>query len=170
MDHYYIIDPIPWNISVKHPELVADHFVVSHEGAKWLYPKIFNTETITPKKFHELKKKLDCNKIIILDRWTGEEIVSVIDHVNRSGISGLRGNTPFQEMPQFPDVSNVYTPFSGYRKATVMTVGPKRFPPVEKEKRVSEICGIVAPVWFYVGVSVKALCVPNQNTKYFSQP
>ena len=43
------------------------------------------------------------------DRIRGiEQDVLITDHVNRSGLFFLRGKTPHEGFPMFPDMSNVY--------------------------------------------------------------
>ena len=65
------------------------------------------------------------------------------------------GSKRIQELPMFPDMSNIYRPIEGLKKINVHTVGPERF---KKEplanQTTSEYIGLVSPLWHYVGVCV----------------
>ena len=103
------------------------------------------------------------------DRIRGiEQDVLITDHVNRSGLFFLRGKTPNEGFPMFPDMSNVYEKKSKLKKTTVQTLGPKRFKTTERQEGVvfSECCAITATLWHYVGVSVKCFGVlEKENIK-----
>ena len=96
------------------------------------------------------------------DRIRGtEQNVQIIDHVNRSGLFFLRGKTPIEDFPMFPDMSKIYKKTSKLKKITVQTLGPKRFKTTKTQEGVvfSECCAITATLWHYVGVSVKCFGV-----------
>ena len=164
---FYILNPAHWMIPVKGLAERSNHNIIDYKNKKWLWPETVDGASINPKNFDELKTSFNITEITILDRWTGDDICSVKDQVNRSGIVGLRGKTPYKNRPQFPDVSNIYSPIEGYKMTTIHTVGPERFLTVKPEDRVGELCGIVAPVWYYIGVKVRALCAPQKKTKEF---
>ena len=69
----------------------------------------------------------------------------------------LIGNTPFKNLPTFPDITSIYNKIKGYDQVVVHTVGPRRFKTFsEKNTLVSEIVGLVAPVWYYIGTKIFA--------------
>ena len=161
----YILNPTIWKIPNSGQKKQSNHNITDFKNKKWLWPEKANEVSINPQNFDELKTIFNITEITILDRWTGNDTRSVTDQVNRSGIVGLRGKTPYKNHPQFPDVSNIYSPVKEYKTITIHTVGPERFKSVKPDVDAGEICGIAAPVWYYIGVAVRALCVPREKTK-----
>ena len=91
-------------------------------------PDEFSPQSINPSNILKLKEKLNIESIFILDRikpQIGE--VCIVDHVNRSGINFLKGNTPQKGLPTFPDMSCVYNQIAKLKKVVVHTVGPTLF-------------------------------------------
>jgi len=148
--------------TIKHPQsyksktTLFDHFIYEKEKTIIIEPVKFHKKNINPSNFLNLKKKLNIKKILILDRTKPKfKKTSVVDHVNRSGFNFFIGSKRIQELPMFPDMSNIYTSIKGCKNIKVHTVGPKRF----KEEPLlnqttSEYIGLVSPLWHYVGVSV----------------
>lgn len=137
---------------------IDDHHIFKDNGFLYLWPEEFSSETISPKSLCHLKDKYFISEITIFDRIKGVyNNVSIKDHINRSGLNFLSGKTPFKKFPMFPDVSKIYQPIKGLNSITVHTVGPKRFRETSIKKVViSESVALVAPIWYYIGVSVKA--------------
>ena len=137
---------------------IDDHHIFKDNGFLYLWPEEFSSETISPKSLCHLKDKYFISEITIFDRIKGVyNNVSIKDHINRSGLNFLSGKTPFKKFPMFPDVSKIYQPIKGLNSITVHTVGPKRFRETSIKKVViSESVARVAPIWYYIGVCVKA--------------
>ena len=106
----------------------------------------------------------DKNKIFFFDQIKGKNApVSIIDHVNISGKSGLAGQTPFKSYPMFPDMSSIYRPSTTFQKKTVFTVGPKRFCKEPSSKKIiSEGAGIITPILNYIGGTITAFGIPKK--------
>ena len=88
----------------------------------------------------------------------------IIDHVNRSGVFHLKGNTPFKQRPMFPDMSYIYEKDLSLKNIIVQTLGYERFKKVELKERVfvSEAAAIIATIWHYVGVRVRGFAIPTK--------
>ena len=102
------------------------------------------------------KKKQDVETLIIIDRIINREgTIKIKGHINRSGTSFLRAETPHKERPTFPDMSKIYKNKFG---KTVITIGPERFVENNKQKTktISEALAPIAALWSYVGVSLQA--------------
>jgi hypothetical protein len=143
---------------------IAGHQVGQIKGRKTICPIKIDTETINPRKFVELKEKLNIDELLFIDQIIGtEKIIIISDHVNKTGQNYLRSNTPEGNRPTFPDMSKIYNTIEGFEKATVYTVGPERFNSigVEKNKIYSESIGLVAPIAHYVGIKVFAIGCNN---------
>ena len=97
---------------------------------------------------------------LLMITWSGQNLdkeTCIINHINRSGTNFLIGNTPFKNLPTFPDITSIYNKIKGYDQVVVHTVGSRRFKTFsEKNTLVSEIVGLVAPVWYYVGTKIFA--------------
>jgi len=99
------------------------------------------------------------------DRTFGiKEKSIIIDHVNRSGVFYLKGNTPHEQRPMFPDMSYIYEKDPPLKSIIVQTLGYSRFKKVKLEERVffSEAAAIIATIWHYVGVSVRGFAIPTK--------
>ena len=136
-------------------------------GGTYIKPIQFTNKSISPEQMLGLKEKYQIKKIIMFDRVGGtKNNVLITDHINRSGVSFLRGKTPHKKFPMFPDMSNVYTQDKKNKSQTVQTLGPKNYKKTPEEAGVvfSESAAITATVWRYVGVGVRCYgVVANSN-------
>ena len=142
--------------SYKSKSELFDHYICENEKTRIIVPITFHKNSINPVNFLRLKIKYKIKKIEILDRTKQSfEKASIVGHVNRSGFNFFIGSKRIQELPMFPDMSNIYQPIEGLKKINVHTVGPERF---KKEplanQTTSEYIGLVSPLWHYVGVCV----------------
>jgi hypothetical protein len=137
-----------------------EHRIANCKGRILVWPKQLDEKSINPGEMAELKTELKSERILIADRMKGNSgLVFIRDHVNRSGLSYLRGNTPFGNQPMFPDVSRIYLMPSNVPSVVIHTLGPVRFAEISQTEKTiwSEAAGIVAPVLFYVGLLVYAV-------------
>lgn len=148
-----------WSENIQKEGIVAGHEFGKLNGKRIIWPKKIDSATINPEKFSELKKHFNLKELLFIDRLIGtNKPVSIINHVNRSGQNFLRDKTPFNEYPQFPDMSKVYQKISGFDTVVVHTIGEKRFQSPPNEKVIwSELIGLIAPVAHYVGIKVSAI-------------
>ena len=108
-----------WKENIQIEGKIAGHEYGNLNGKKIVWPKKIKSETINPKNFIELKKQFNAKELLIVDRITGtDKIVSVMNHVNRSGQNFLREKTPEDEFPQFPDMSKIYNDVEDFEKRT----------------------------------------------------
>ena len=149
-----------WEKKIKPAGSTAGHNYGKLNNQTILWPERIDSKTINPKNFNELKMHYDLKELLFIDRLIGtNKPVSIINHVNRSGQNYLRSKTPFNEFPQFPDMSKIYHKISGLDTVVVHTIGEKRFqsPLNEEEVIWSEMVGLIAPVAHYVGLRVFAI-------------
>lgn len=128
----------------------------------YITPTRFNENTISPQNLMGLKYKYDIGLVYIFDRIVGAKRNALItDHINRSGVTFLRGKTPHKTMPMFPDLSTVYIKEKNIKGCVVQTLGPKKFnkPPNEAGVVFSEAAAITSTLWHYIGVRVKCFGV-----------
>jgi len=135
---------------------VFDHYIYKNEKTTIIVPVKFHKTSINPVNFLQLKIKHKIKEILILDRTKPNfKNASIVGHVNRSGFNFFIGSKRIQELPMFPDMSNIYKPIKGLEKINVHTVGPERFKKGSLLNQVtSEYIGLVSPLWHHVGVCV----------------
>jgi hypothetical protein len=160
MPLYLCVVTEEWQKKIVKKGSVAKHKFGEINNRTIIWPEKIDSETINPKNVNEIKKQFNLKELVFIDRLIGtNKPVSIINHVNRSGQNFLRSNTPFEEYPQFPDMSKIYNKISGLDAVVVHTIGEKRFqsPPSEEKTIWSETIGLIAPVAHYVGIKVFAI-------------
>ncbi len=136
---------------------LAGHNIVNYGEKKIIWPKKLDSNHVSPENFLVLKERIKIENILIVDRLKGvEKLVSIVGHINRSGMSFLRGKTPMKNAEQFPDMSNIYSKINGMPFAVVHTLGQERFskPPKNESCIWSEASGLISGVAHYVGMNV----------------
>ena len=163
---YLCVNPNIWNLEAGHSNVIQGHFEGIINGKKVIWPKRICIECCNPKNVERLKSNIHDNKVLIIDRTKNNtETISIDGHVNRSGDSYLIGNTPYNELSQFPDVTHLYKELEQNQKRVVHTLGPERFEKPINDTTViwSEAVGLVAPLFYYVGIDVFAAGVSNNK-------
>ena len=163
--HYYNNHLSKFNIDQKLDLKFFNHNVGIKNNDVFIVPNQFNETSISPTEFLGLKNKYQIKTVNMYDRTLGiKEKSLIIDHVNRSGVFFLKGNTPFKQQPMFPDMSHIYEKDLSLRSIVVQTLGYDRFKKVKSKEKVffSEAAAIIATVWHYVGVSVRGFAIPTK--------
>ena len=146
-----------FGISTELENKICGHYIKKESKRRIITPIHFSKKNISLKNIYQLKKRFNIGRIHILDRILGlDKNFLINDHINRSGISFLRGETPYNKRPMFPDLSKVYSLDEKKPGFVVQTLGPRRFknPPNESGVIFSELAGILAVIWHYTGVEV----------------
>ena len=163
--HYYNNQLSKFNIDQKLDLKFFNHNIGIKDNDVFIVPNQFNETSISPTEFLGLKKKYQIKTVSMYDRTIGiKEKSIIIDHVNRSGVFYLKGNTPHKQRPMFPDMSYIYEKDPPLKSIIVQTLGYSRFKKVKLEERVffSEAAAIIATIWHYVGVSVRGFAIPTK--------
>ena len=163
--HYYNNHLSKFNIDQNLDIKIFNHNVGIKNNDVFIVPNQFNETSISPTEFLGLKNKYQIKTVNMYDRTFGiKEKSIIIDHVNRSGVFHLKGNTPLEQRPMFPDMSYVYEKDSSLKSIIVQTLGYSRFKKIKLEERVffSEAAAIIATIWHYVGVSVRGFAIPTK--------
>jgi len=111
------------------------------------------------KEFEQFIRTEKVQSILIVDTFkSNSDPFCVGGHVNRSGINLLRGKTPYNDKPMFPDMGHIYTPVNGFNTIVAHTVGPEYWDKVQEDGNVlSKWTGILAPFFYYLGLDVSAV-------------
>ena len=161
--HYYNNHLSKFNINQKLDSKFFNHNIGIKNDDVFIVPNQFNETSISPTKFLGLKNKYQIKTVNMYDRTFGiKEESIIIDHVNRSGVFFLKGNTPLGQRPMFPDMSHIYKKDLSLKSVVVQTLGYNRFKTdkVKEKMFFSEAAAIIATVWHYVGVSVRGFAIP----------
>tara|TARA_B100000287_G_scaffold304009_1_gene287159 strand:- start:1002 stop:1532 length:531 start_codon:yes stop_codon:yes gene_type:complete len=165
---YFNSSPKVFGVKIELDDKIYGHCIKKELGRAIISPTSFSNENISLKNLNQLKKKLNILQIYMFDRIFGlNKNVLINDHINRSGVSFLRGETPYNKKPMFPDLSMVYSGDPKKQGVVVQTLGPERFkqPPNEPGAVFSESAAIIATLWYYIGVEVVCFGIgkPNQT-------
>ena len=139
---------------------IADHKIGQLKERRIIVPNKIDSDTINPQSFIELKNQLNINELLLIDKIKGtDKIISITDHVNKSGQNFLRSKTPEGELPQFPDMSKIYNQIKGFNRGIVHTIGAERFKNQQTGNNTifSALVGLISPVAHYVGIKIFAL-------------
>ena len=139
---------------------LSDHVFGILNNKLIVWPKKLSSRNCNPKSIHALKTSEKNRDVVIIDRIKSETPkVNICGHVNRSGENYLIGMTPYDNYPQFPDMTNTYLAHPNYEKKIVHTVGPKRFKESTLNRKTiwSEAVGLVVPVFHYIGFNIKGI-------------
>ena len=163
--HYYNNQLRKFNIDQKIDLKIFNHSIYKKDNEVFIVPNQLNEISISPIEFLGLKNKYQIKTVNMYDRTFGiKEKSIIIDHVNRSGVFHLKGKTPHEQRPMFPDMSCIYEKDPSLKSIIVQTLGYNRFKKVKFKERVffSEAAAIIATIWHYVGVSVRGFAIPTQ--------
>ena len=163
--HYYNNHLGKFNIDHKLDLKIFNHNVAIKNDDVFIVPHQFNETSISPTEFLGLKNKYQIKTVNMYDRTFGiKEKSLIIDHVNRSGVFFLKGNTPFKQRPMFPDMSHIYEKDLSLESIVVQTLGYDRFKKAKFKENVffSEAAANIATVWHYIGVSVRGFAIPTK--------
>ena len=163
---YFNTSPKRIGVKTDFKEEAFGHHIKIGSRRTVVVPNQISKKNLSLKNLEQLKKKLNIKKIYILDRISGlNKNILITDHINRSGISFLRGETPYNKRPMFPDLTKIYIGDKKNQGFVVQTLGPKRFknPPIEPGAVFSESAALVATLWHYIGAEVICFGIGKPN-------
>ena len=163
--HYYNNLLSKFNIDQKLDLKLFNHNVGIKNNDVFIVPNQFNEISLSPTEFLGLKNKYQIKTVNMYDRTFGIRKRSlIIDHVNRSGVFYLKGKTPHEQRPMFPDMSYIYEKDYSLKSIIVQTLGYERFKNLKFNEQVffSEAAAITATIWHYVGVRVRGFAIPTK--------
>ena len=165
--YYLCAGPKAWNLDIGTSEIQAGHVFNFMNKIPIVWPNKLSSQNCNPTNFHIIKSLVRNRDVVIIDRIKSENpSVNIGGHVNRSGENYLIGVTPYDNYPQFLDMSSIYFKKSNQETTTVHTLGPKRFKGAELNKKIiwSEAAGLVVPVFHYIGFNIKGVGLNSANS------
>ena len=165
--YYLCAGPTAWGLDIGISKKLTGHVFGIMNDKLIVWPKKLSSQNCNPKNIHTLKVLGKNKDVVIIDRIKSETpTVNICGHVNRSGENYLIGMTPYDNYPQFPDMTHIYKTHSHKTSKTVHTAGPKRYEKAKLNSKIiwSEAIGLVAPVFHYFGYNIKGLGVNNVNS------
>jgi len=164
--YYLCAGPKAWRLEIGISEKKAGHLFGFINKSLIIWPNKLSSQNCNPTNVHTIKLSVIQKDIVMIDRIKSETPkVNIGDHVNRSGENYLIGMTPYDNYPQFPDMTNLYLDNQEQETKTVHTLGPKRFKKAKLNRKTiwSEAAGLVAPVFRYVGFNIKGIGLNHTN-------
>ena len=165
--YYLCAGPINCGLDIGISKKLASHAFGTINDKSIVWPIRLSSLNCNPKNIQTIKSSAKNRDIIIIDRIKCETpTVNICGHVNRSGENYLIGMTPYDNYPQFPDMTHVYKTRPNKTTKTVHTVGPKRYKEAALNRKTiwSEGIGLVAPVFYYFGYNIKGVGVNSTNS------
>ncbi len=155
-------------LNIKYDDYLYDHGVKNNDQYTFLFPLNNTNKTINPKNYSKIKNKYQLKSLVLIDRvYTDTITTRAIDHVNKTGQSFLRGNTPYENLPTFPDISKIYNSNKGKIFVSVGEKKPLNIT-VSKNEILSEWIAMISPVWHYIGVNIIGIGI-NKKIKSTDQ-
>ena len=115
MIFYFNAPPKEFGIKTHFKEKTFGHYIKRGSKRTDINPTCFNKKNISLKNLDQLKKKLNIERIYMFDRILGlNKNILITDHINRSGLSFLRGETPYKKKHMFQDLSKIYNYIYNY--------------------------------------------------------
>ena len=100
MIFYFNAPPKEFGIKTHFKEKKFGHYIKKGSRRTVVNPTFFNKKNISLKNLDQLKKKLNIERIYVFDRISGlNKNILISDHINRSGVCFLRGETPYKKNP-----------------------------------------------------------------------
>ena len=159
--------PKTWHLDIGESKKLAGHVFGVMKNKLIVWPKKLSSQNCNPKNIHTIKASAKNRDIVIVDRIKNETPkVNICGHVNRSGENYLIGMTPYDNYPQFPDMTNMYITPPNQETKIVHTLGPKRFKKAALNRKIiwCEAAGLVVPVFHYIGFKIKGIGFNSTNS------
>ena len=164
--YYLCAGPKAWHLDIGTSAIQAGHVFNFMNKIPIVWPNKLSSQNCNPTNIHIIRSLVRNRDVVIIDRIKSETpSVNIGGHVNRSGENYLIGVTPYDNYPQFPDMTNLYLDNQEQETKTVHTLGPKRFKKAKLNRKTiwSEAAGLVAPVFGYVGFNIKGIGLNHTN-------
>ena len=140
------------NVPSFKKKIIGNHYYIKHKKHQIITPCNLDIKIFTPSNFKIIKDTFGEDHLIIFDKIKSpNKFVQIIDHINKTGQNPLVGNTPFENKPRFPDISNIYDKKDyGVNQIECTSVGFKMYN-ILNEMNITEYISVVSIVGSYVG-------------------
>ena len=130
----------------------SNHKIIKYSNYVFIQPLGYTPNHINPKNLEKIRKKYKINNIVLVDYLKSKKrIITIKDHVNKTGYNFLRAKTPFKKRETFPDMSKVYLSELG---ESVVSVGSSFKDVSDLNRNYTTWVGAIATVWKYIGVDI----------------
>ena len=107
--YYLCAGPSDCGLDIGISKKLAGHAFGTINDKSIVWPIRLSSLNCNPKNIQTIKPSVKNRDIVIIDRIKCETpTVNICGHVNRSGENYLIGMTPYDNYPQFPDMTHVY--------------------------------------------------------------
>ena len=126
--------------------------IIKYFDHVFIQPLEHTPKHINPKNLEKIREKYKIKSLVLIDYLKSKKrIISIKDHVNKTGYNFLRAKTPFKKRETFPDMSKVYLSKNG---EIVFSVGSSFRDDLDLNYSYTSWVGAIAIVWKYIGVDI----------------
>ena len=130
----------------------SNHKIIKYSNHVFIQPLGYTPNHINPKNLEKIRDKYKIKNLVLVDYLKSKKrIITIKDHVNKTGYNFLRDKTPFKKRETFPDMSKVYLSESG---EAVLSVGSSFKDVSDLNRNYTTWVGAIAIVWKYIGVDI----------------
>ena len=130
----------------------SNHKIIKYSNYVFIQPLGYTPNHINPKNLEKIREKYKIKNLVLVDYLKSKNrIITIKDHVNKTGYNFLRAKTPFKKREAFPDMSKVYLSELG---EVVFSVGSSFKDVSHLNRNYTTWVGAIAILWKYIGVNI----------------
>ena len=162
---YFSFEKTPPELANSKPIKLSNHKIIKYLDHVFIQPLGHTPNHINPKNLEKIRAKYKIKNLVLVDYLKSKKrIITIKDHVNKTGYNFLRAKTPFKKRETFPDMSKVYLSESG---EVVFSVGSSFKDVSHLNRNYTTWVGAIAILWKYIGVNIYGFAY-NKEFKFGS--
>ena len=149
---YFSFEKTPTELANTKLLKFAKHKIIKYSNHVLIQPLGHTPNHINPNNLEKIREKYKIKNLVLVDYLKFKKrIITIKDHVNKTGYNFLRAKTPFNKRETFPDMSEVYLSELG---EVVHSVGSSFKDVSDLNRNYTKWIGAIAIVWKYIGVDI----------------
>ena len=162
---YFSFEKTPPELANTKPIKLSNHKIIKYLDHVFIQPLGHTPNHINPKNLEKIREKYKIKNLVLVDYLKSKKrIITIKDHVNKTGYNFLRAKTPFKKRETFPDMSKVYLSELG---EVVFSVGSSFKDVSHLNRNYTTWVGAIAILWKYIGVNIYGFAY-NKEFKFGS--
>ena len=162
---YFSFEKTPPELANTKPIKLSNHKIIKYLDHVFIQPLGHTPNHINPKNLEKIREKYKIKNLVLVDYLKSKKrIITIKDHVNKTGYNFLRAKTPFEKRETFPDMSKVYLSELG---EVVFSVGSSFKYVSHLNRNYTTWVGAIAILWKYIGVNIYGFAY-NKEFKFGS--
>ena len=162
---YFSFEKTPPELANTKLIKLSNHKIIKYLDHVFIQPLGHTPNHINPKNLEKIREKYKIKNLVLVDYLKSKKrIITIKDHVNKTGYNFLRAKTPFKKRETFPDMSKVYLSELG---EVVFSVGSSFKDVSHLNRNYTTWVGAIAILWKYIGVNIYGFAY-NKEFKFGS--